>query len=520
MSTVMDEKLLPGPALRMRPACTVLAVLLLLQMLLFYPTYWSMVEIWWRSETFAHGFFIFPISAFLIWKKRHHLAAALPKTDYRALLPLAGLVILWLVAYAVDVNAVKQFAVVLMLPTLVWLVLGWRMTSIILFPLAFLAFAVPFGEFLIYPLMEFTAVFTVHAIRAVGIPVFWEGLYFSLPSGSWSVVEACSGFRYILASLTLGALYAYLSYHSIWRRLAFMLLALIVPIIANGIRAFMIVMIGHYSGMELAVGVDHLIYGWVWFGVVMFVMFWIGSYWTDKSAQEKPHSPVTAPAQAVNANEGAGSIWALVLAGVILAAPVALVLGQHDDTSAIETLQVPNLAAEWELTADQNITEWQPIYQGATQEISAVYRSGSEEAGLHVAYFAAQQQGQELVNRGHRLIHMKDKFWKELSRETRIEQVAGADVGLIEAQIKSPEQSLLVWQWKYFNGVRTSNDFYLKALEAWAKIAGKPQQGAAVILYAAYDGDSKEGLTNARRRLHGFAADLIPQLERQFTVRH
>jgi len=39
-----------------------------------------------------------------------------------------------------------------------------------------------------------------------------------------------------------------------------------VPIIANWLRAYMIVMIGHLSGNKLAVGVDHLIYGWLFFG--------------------------------------------------------------------------------------------------------------------------------------------------------------------------------------------------------------------------------------------------------------
>jgi hypothetical protein len=58
----------------------------------------------------------------------------------------------------------------------------------------------------------------------------------------------------------------------------------VVPVIANGLRAYMIVMIGHLSGMALATGVDHLIYGWLFFGLVMFIMFWIGSYWREDTA--------------------------------------------------------------------------------------------------------------------------------------------------------------------------------------------------------------------------------------------
>jgi hypothetical protein len=61
----------------------------------------------------------------------------------------------------------------------------------------------------------------------------------------------------------------------------------VVPIIANGLRAYMIVMIGHLSGMELATGVDHLIYGWLFFGLVMFIMFWIGSYWREDTDRRR-----------------------------------------------------------------------------------------------------------------------------------------------------------------------------------------------------------------------------------------
>ena len=81
-------------------------------------------------------------------------------------------------------------------------------------------------------------------IRRTGIPVYREGLYFMLPSGNWSVVEACSGVRYIIASITLGVLYAYLTYRSAWRRVLFVLVSALVPVLANTGRAYIIVMPG------------------------------------------------------------------------------------------------------------------------------------------------------------------------------------------------------------------------------------------------------------------------------------
>ena len=117
-----------------------------------------------------------------------------------------------------------------------WAILGHEMGRLLAFPLGFLFFAVPMGEALIPPMMEFTATSTVWMIQQTGIPVFREGLYFTLPSGNWSVVEACSGVRYIIASVTLGVLYAYMTYRSFWRRGLFVLASIIMPIFANSAR--------------------------------------------------------------------------------------------------------------------------------------------------------------------------------------------------------------------------------------------------------------------------------------------
>ena len=96
--------------------------------------------------------------------------------------------------------------------------------------------------------MERTADFTVMALRATGVPVYREGLHFIIPSGAWSVIEACSGIRYLLASVMVGTLFGYLNYQSLKKRVLFMGVAVLTPLIANWLRAYMIVMIGPSPG--------------------------------------------------------------------------------------------------------------------------------------------------------------------------------------------------------------------------------------------------------------------------------
>ena len=160
------------------------------------------------------------------------------------------------------------------------------------FPLAFVLCRTHW-RLLLPRMMEWTADFTVLALRASGIPVYREGLQFIIPSGAWSVVEACSGIRYLIASVTAGCLFAYLSYQSMLKRAVFIGVAIVVPLVANWVRAYLIVMLGHLSGNTIATGVDHLIYGWLFFGLVIGVMFLIGARWVDPPAPAPSHGAGT-----------------------------------------------------------------------------------------------------------------------------------------------------------------------------------------------------------------------------------
>ena len=178
----MTERL-PAPAWRM--PLVALAIVLASIFALYWETAVGMVTIWYRSGTFTHAFIVPPIALWLIWRRRQELAHLVPKPSPLLLLPMAGLAVAWLMGDLVAVNSVTQLALVAMLVLAVPTVLGVAVARVILFPLAFLFFAVPIGEFLMPWFMEMTADFTVAALRLSGIPVLREGLQFVIPSGNW-----------------------------------------------------------------------------------------------------------------------------------------------------------------------------------------------------------------------------------------------------------------------------------------------------------------------------------------------
>ncbi|HAS86271.1 MAG TPA: exosortase A, partial [Candidatus Competibacteraceae bacterium] len=322
-----DRKILMNESVQSAPeredkgwsiALPALIVALLAILVLYRECIRDRVEIWARSDTFMHGFVVPPITLWLIWRIRKSIALLTPRPSVWALLGLTAIGFVWLLGELATVGVVSQFAFTTLLVLAVPAILGFQVARSMTFPLAFLYFAVPFGEFALPQLMEWTANFTILGLRLSGIPVYREGLHFVIPSGSWSVVEACSGVRYIIASLTVGTLFAYLSYHSLRRRLIFIGVAFIVPVIANWVRAYMIVMIGHQSGNKLAVGVDHLIYGWAFFGIVIIAMFWIGSHWREDELPA-PSQPLLN----INSASSGGNSSPLILAlGIIVMAAI------------------------------------------------------------------------------------------------------------------------------------------------------------------------------------------------------
>ncbi|CAG0124508.1 hypothetical protein RHDC2_00547 [Rhodocyclaceae bacterium] len=487
---------------------TVTAVTTLL--LLFYQTSLSTVAIWNRSETFAHGFLIFPISAYLIWSQRKEIALLTPQPDLRGLPILLLFGFGWLLAYLARVQVVQQYALVAMIPVLVWIILGLRVTRALMFPLGFLFFAVPVGEFLIPYMMEFTADFTVAALTLTGIPVYREGLFFTISSGQWSVVEGCSGLRYLIASLTLGCLYAYLTYRSTKRRIIFTVLSLIVPVIANGLRAYMIVMIAHLSDMKLALGVDHYIYGWVFFGLVMLLLFWIGSFWREDLPHAEGDKPAVAPpvnaapipvrriALATLAAVGIAAVWPAYAAYLKSQVPLPVPI----------KLEAPASINGWQADPAQ-LSDWQPDYKGGDASLMQTYRKGSKAVSLYLGYYLHQREGALLVTSTNVIVRQKHPVWNNVGESKRAITANSEPLQIVQTKLRSPGQRLLVWNWNRIGDTYTVSAHFAKVLEAKARLLGQRDDAAAIILSSPYDGDLESSATV----LQEFIGDMLPAIE-------
>lgn len=487
-----------------RRPLAVLVLLIVALLLLYRQTALGMVSIWWRSGTFTHAFLVPPIALWLAWRRRATVLPLTPRPVPWLALPLVALGAVWLFADFAAINAATQLILVTMLVLLVPAVLGWAVAREMAFPLGFLFFCVPVGEFMLPQLMDWTAKFTVIALRISGIPVYQEGLQFIIPSGQWSVVEACSGVRYLIASAMVGTLYAYLSYHSLRRRLGFIAFALALPLAANWARAYLIVMIGHLSGNTLAVGVDHLIYGWVFFGAVMLAMFLIGSRWAQADLPMVAR-PQTAPARAAS--------WWPAVAAVALAVVLPQAAGAWlRQGHAAPVSQLPALVAApgWE---ERELPEqpWSPDFEGANAALHQLFRPrdpalgpGQPPIGLHLQFFRDQDYERKLVASSNAVIAPEDKHWAVTGQgQARFEPAGAAPVDVLTTQVRASSLDainaprLLVWHVYWINGRPMVSSTQARLWGALERLRGQGDDAALVLVYTPMD-------EQAPRRLDAF----------------
>ncbi len=486
---------LPNTALSAawRRSLPALLVLLVALVLLYRDTFWGMAQIWLRSETFTHGLFVLPISLWLIWRSRAQLQPLQPRTAPSVLIGLLVVAAVWLLGELVSVNSVTQLNAVALLVLAVFLMLGWRVAVAMLFPLGFLFFAVPVGEFLMPQFMEWTADFTVLALRLTGIPVYREGLQFVIPSGHWSVVEACSGIRYLIASLVVGTLFAYLNYRSSWRRWLFVGVSILVPVVANWLRAYLIVMLGHVSGNALATGADHLVYGWAFFGVVMLLMFMIGARWRE---DDVPRASGVAPAMAgaLPLPSGSAAFWGMAAAAILVASlPHWWLnqLNQGQNTAAVVLDLPPSLGSGWS-RGGSNPVALEPAFKNSSSQASSTYTSGGGAVSLHVSYYRAQDAQRKLVSSQNMVVASDDKRWARVDGGSETVSTSdGAALAVRSMELRrlenlgaSPEQNLLVWQLYWVDGAWTASDLTAKLYGARQRLLGRGDDGAIVLLYA------------------------------------
>jgi len=441
----------------------------------FHEDVEKLATLWWTSTTFGHCLFIGPVIAWLVWQRRAEVAQLTPTAWWPGLALVLGGGACWLIGAAASVDLFRQLGLLVVLQGAVVSLLGPMVARALLFPIAYALFLVPFGESMEGPLQAITVAMVMPMLHIAGVPASVDGVLITIPNGYFEVAEACSGAKFEIAMIAFGTLVANVCYVSWRRRIAFMAMALTVPILANALRAFGTIYAAHLTSVAAATGYDHIVYGWIFFGLVMAAVLAIGWRWFDRDplapwvdvarlrAMPRGRIGLVAAAALVVGSSGTFMVWAnaLVFRADLLAEEIALP-------------EVPG----WHREPLSTRAPWVPYYPGADRFLFGRYGDAQGDlVDLGIAAFGGQHEGKELVTFGTGVLREND-VWV---RVEDVPPIAGGSAMRITAP---GNVERIVATWYRLGDVLTANPAVVKIETLKAKLLGGPQRAVAIHLSA------------------------------------
>lgn len=255
-----------------------------------YPLVGWLAYAWGHSAESRHGVIVPVIVAWLVWRKRHDLAALPREGTWLGVIMVAfGAALFWL-GWKGDIHYVNYMAFLVIMGGLVLARFGRRWFHELLFPGAFLIFAMPMpflDEVLGFRLRLFMASASTGILNLVGVESVRRGtaIYsamdpsLGLPEGrifSLDVADPCSGLNSLFALVMLTALYAHLTQRRPWKQWFLFLCALPLAVLGNMFRVTSIAIVAAGIDQKFASGPYHTLAGYLVFVVAIGSMLLVG----------------------------------------------------------------------------------------------------------------------------------------------------------------------------------------------------------------------------------------------------
>ena len=373
-----------------------LALSALAVVLIFRRDAADMTEIWWNSSTFNHCLLIGPIIGWLVWQRMPQLRELRAVAWWVGLVPVAAGGLCWLLGEAGGVAFARQLGLVLMLQGAAIACLGKAVSRGLAFPIFYAFFLVPLGEEVVPALQTFTAEMATWLLGLSGVPAHLEGVFITTPAAYFEVAEACAGAKFLIAMVALGTLVANVCFRSWPRRIAFLAVSIIVPVLANGVRAWGTVYVAQSAGVDFAAGFDHVVYGGIFFAIVIALILALSWRSFDRGVNDRWFEPSALPANRPQ------PLPAIAAATIVLAAlpmvwsAAASASGTRPVSASFTLPDVPG----WQRV--EPVADWRPTFAGADLYRIARYRDAQgREVDLALAVYARQSEGRELIAFGN-----------------------------------------------------------------------------------------------------------------------
>lgn len=493
---------LDRPELKARAHYSAVLLALSLVLVAFLPTLISFPPLW--LDKGGQGFVAAGFAGYLIWRDRERLL------DFGSRMPevtllIAGLSMLWLVAYVLNVQVVHQASLPLLL--LGWLLaLGGVGPFLVALPITAVFFlAVPVWGVLIGVLQGMTIFVNGLLLGVSGIGAVISGEYIEIKSGIFWVAQGCAGLNYFETSLLISSMYALLFLDRWKYRFVAIALAVVLGLVSNWLRVFGLIVIGHVTEMQSPLIEEHAFYGWVIFAVAMLVFFALTRKIeildrravTDDSAAVTTHTDALEPTQSLPPRYMVSSraLIAPTLAAVV--GPVLFfALGGRSTADAVP-VTTPGVATERSTVtpllqlsssdglqqppavpaSSNSIPAWRPLFDGADKHLIEEFALADATIRIDRLIYTEQDQGKELIGGENSVAADKQRLGQQVIGP--LDETARM---VNTTVVRTPEGARLIWHWYSVGGFLTHSSTRAKLMEliAFVRTNSPPAEFIAV----------------------------------------
>lgn len=455
----------------------------------------GVVELWQTQDAFSHGWAILCMVLYLLWLQRHEIFADQLQPFWLALVPIAGIGLL----QSTGVLNLEMFLLPSLLMCIVVLFVGLRASVKYAFPLLLLHAALPgWGQAL--PLLHKMTVLAVQQMLSLtSITAFFDGAVVNIPSGSFIIEDGCSGMNYFIVGTTIASVYAYLGPRS-WRLAAISLcLGIFLSVVANWVRVYGVILIGHFTDMQSPIVNNHGTFGWFVFAgaMVLFYLLMARLFPDERFLRPKPStmSAVESNSDTNPANFG----FTLVLVSVCLL--VTLQLGALTNWLLASNNPLASLTLPEMNSRTDRLNTWRPKVRGATEITSTIVgRVTLDLARFDRASSSALVQDDEVWADG--------KIWRML--DWRIKNLPSNSVQRLD--LRSNDKQILVWTWYGVDRYQSAGRTIIRLRQAISRYFGSGTGYVVILSVNCESTDCADGETALENFMRTTSPTLIPQI--------
>jgi len=243
---------------------------------LFTPDLVRLLHAWIGNDDYSHGFFVIPITLWIVWQKRQKLLSLPAKPSWLGFPLFIGGVTIYSVGLVTRFHTLTHLSMVITILGLLLFFSGWRPTKELLFPVLFLLFMFPIPSayyiLITNPLKLVITKVSAQLISFAGIPVYRDGNLLFLATTQLEVAEACSGIRSLYSYLMLGCLFAFMSRRKV-AKMILVLSTILLALFVNIVRVTGTGILANFYGSQVAQGFFHEFAGLLLFVIGFIVLF-------------------------------------------------------------------------------------------------------------------------------------------------------------------------------------------------------------------------------------------------------